>query len=105
MKERQNYPNPLQAASYGAGRRSLPFEFPERGDYVARAIFLEQLPMRPFAAPGLPGGFGERYSPLDQATHLAGEIFQIALFVGNGAVPVRDHWTVTGNDARRGNLR
>ncbi len=52
-----------QAAPRHRRTASLPFEFAECGDDIARTVFVEQFPSRLFASPGLPGRLGEGRSP------------------------------------------
>src|SRR6266702_8163689 len=80
----KNYMKSLQAASRAQRGLSFPFKFAEGRDDIARTIFVEQFPPRLLASPGLPRRRGEGCPPGNQATHLAGEVLEIASLVFNG---------------------
>src|SRR5258708_8776399 len=80
---------------------SFPFEFPERGDDVARAILVEQFPPRLFASPGFSGYLGERCALRNKAAHFAGEALEVATFVLDGTSPIADHRAMSGNNVVR----
>ena len=65
--------------------RSFPFEFTERGNDVARTIFVEQLPLRLLASPGRLRRLGQRCALGNQVAHFPGEALEITLLIRNGA--------------------
>src|SRR5258708_6716874 len=83
---------------------SFPLEFPERGDDVARTVFVEQFPPRLFASPGLPGRLGKRCTPRDEAAHFASEVLEVAALILDSASPIADDRAMPGNNALGGHM-
>src|SRR6202165_5310309 len=96
------YMKPPLAASGAAAAvllMSFPFEFPKRGDDVARTVFVEQYPPRPLASPGLSGHLGKRHPPGNEAAHFTCEVLEVATLVLNSASPIADDRAMPGNNA------